>query len=399
MATLLDGGAPNRDYHRSAMTPESEQSRWTRRTQLVVASGLIVVVVLGLSFYSRLEASYSQIEQIAYEPAAAAEAIEELSTDEAAAAAIDIEAIELAQLAAELAEADGALIDDITAALEAQAELAGIYSNEFAVSPALPDDMFRSYLLVGADESGFLADVIILFLQPSDGAAPIMVSLPRDLYVPNACSGNYTRINSNLGGCKGVANGPTLLSLTVRDFTGIDVDHFAVLDFSGFSEVVDAVGGVDLCFEHPTRDLKSHLDVGAGCVRADGDTTLAYVRSRRTEQFVDGAWVSTGASDFTRQRRQQDVLFLVAQRLGSFSSLASFESVAGSLANSVRLDSGLSFGAGLSLAWNYRGLTRNSVNRISIPIDNYRTSRGAQVLVPTRSFNDTLAGVYPAADR
>lgn len=361
--------------------------------------GLAVAVAAGW-LYAASE-SYGAIEPITYEPEESVAAIENLTEGQLEEAASDIRAIEDALLAEELAAQEAGLLDDIMAAAAEQGRLfdEAQYDNPLATSPELPDDMFRSYLLVGADASGYLADVIILFLQPTDGAAPILVSLPRDLYVPNSCSGGYTRLNANLGGCTGVANGPTLLSLSVANFTGIRVDHFGVVNFDGFSRVIDTLGGVDLCFPNPTRDTKSHLDVSAGCQRADGATTLAWVRSRRTEELVGEEWVSLGASDFSRQRNQQDVLFLVASKLSSFSSLSSFSAVADSLASSVRLDSGLSFTNALSLAWDYRGLSKSQVNRLSVKYENYRTDRGAQVLVPTVSFNDALATVYPKAAR
>ncbi len=364
-------------------------------------SGLLVVIVLAGGWVVKLAYQYGDIEQVEYDPGQAVAAIEQLSEAEVEQAGIDIAAIEQAQPERELAELDGLVLAEIIAAAEAQSQLveAAKYRNPYASSPDLPDDMFRSYLLIGADASGYLADVIILFLQPTDGSAPIMASLPRDLYVPNACTGAYSRVNSNLGGCVGVANGPTLLALTVADFTGIKIDHFAVVSFEGFSSVIDVMGGVDLCFDNPTRDKKSLLDVDAGCIRADGATTLAWVRSRSTEQLVGEDWVSVSSSDFTRQRNQQDVLFLIAQKLTSFSSLGSFQSVANSLSSSVRLDSGLSFASALSLAWDYRGLQRNQVNRIALSYENYRTPQGAQVLAPMESFNDALSEVYAAAGR
>ena len=381
----------------SSFQPWLNASPWIRYG----LSGLLVVIVLAGGWVVKLAYQYGDIEQVEYDPGQAVAAIEQLSEAEVEQAGIDIAAIEQAQLERELAELDGLVLAEIIAAAEAQSQLAEAakYRNPYASSPDLPDDMFRSYLLIGADASGYLADVIILFLQPTDGSAPIMASLPRDLYVPNACTGAYSRVNSNLGGCVGVANGPTLLALTVADFTGIKIDHFAVVSFEGFSSVIDVMGGVDLCFDHPTRDKKSLLDVDAGCIRADGATTLAWVRSRSTEQLVGEDWVSVSSSDFTRQRNQQDVLFLIAQKLTSFSSLGSFQSVANSLSSSVRLDSGLSFASALSLAWDYRGLQRNQVNRIALSYENYRTPQGAQVLAPMESFNDALSELYTAAGR
>lgn len=392
-------------YYRSAMTnrlprrPILERASTVHWTRYLV--GFVLLVALAGSLWVYNLAGKFEADQVEYDPAQSVLVREQLTEEEVEAAGIDIAALEQAMLAEELASGDEPLEDDILdlAAVQARSVESARYKNRFATNPPLPDEMFNSYLIIGADASGYLADVIILMLQPTDGSAPIMMSLPRDLYVPNACTGKYSRINASLGGCKGVANGPTLLSMTVADFTGITIDHFALVNFEGFAKVIDVLGGVDLCFDHPTRDAKSKLEVEAGCIRANGATTLAWVRSRSTEQFVNNAWGAIGASDFTRQRKEQDVMFLIAQKLTSFSSLTSFQGVASSLSNAVRLDSGLSFTNALGLAWQYRGLGKSQVNRISMDYENYRTPQGALVLEPTESFNDVLASVYPPAAR
>ena len=91
---------------------------------------------------------------------------------------------------------------------------------------------------------------------------------------------------------------------------------------------------------------------------ADGYTTLAWVRSRHTEQFIDGAWQVVAGSDFNRQSRQQDVLFQLAGKLGSFGSVGSLDSTMAAVAESVRVDSGWSFADVVATAWRYRGVSK-----------------------------------------
>lgn len=267
-----------------------------------------------------------------------------------------------------------------------------------AASPPLPDDMFTSYLLVG--QEGYRADAMLFVLLPSDGSSPIIASLPRDLYVMNPCKNQYARLNTGLGGCKGVAGGAELLSLMVYDYTGIEVDHFARIDFSGFVSVIDALGGIDVCVETPLRDSQSKLDLPAGCSHLDGTMALAWVRSRHTERFVDGAWEHVpGASDFSRQRREQELLFKVAKQLTSYSSLSAFSSVAQQVAGVIHLDAHFAFGDAVKLAWRFRGISQSQVNTVKVSVDNYRTPNGALVLAPTATFNSDLAKVYPKAAR
>lgn len=259
----------------------------------------------------------------------------------------------------------------------------------------VPDSEFESYLLVGSDASGFLADTIILALQPSEGGSPIMVSLPRDLYVWNLCRERFTRLNTGLGGCPGQASGSELLAIMVEDYTGIPIDHLARINFDGFARMVDAMGGITVCVDAPSRDAKSHLDIEVpGCQRAGGETALAWVRSRHMEQLVDGEWVAVGGSDFGRQRRQQDVLFQLAGRAASFSSPGSLVDRLSTVASYVRLDSSWSFGQAVSTAWRYRGISKSSVRRFSIDVHNYRSPQGAAVLLPTVTFTEQLSGVY-----
>jgi LCP family protein required for cell wall assembly len=268
--------------------------------------------------------------------------------------------------------------------------------NLAAFGEPIPDGVFDAYLLVGSDASGFLADAIILALQPTDGSAPIMVSLPRDLYLWNACKQDFTRLNAGLGGCPGFASGSELMAIMVEDYTGIPIDHLARVNFDGFAAVVDALGGITICVDNPTRDPRAELDIPEpGCQQADGETALAWVRSRRMEQLIDGEWVVVSGSDFARQRRQQDVLFQLAARAAGFSTPGALTERLSAVASSIRLDSGWSFGQAVSTAWRYRGISKSSVRRFSIKVSDYRTPGGAQVLLPLVPFHDQLSTVYP----
>jgi LCP family protein required for cell wall assembly len=259
----------------------------------------------------------------------------------------------------------------------------------------IPDSVFESYLLVGSDASGFLADSIILALQPDEGGSPIMVSLPRDLFVWNLCRQRFTRLNTGLGGCPGSASGSELLAIMVEDYTGIPVDHLARINFDGFARMVDAMGGITVCVDRPSRDAKSHLEIEEpGCQRVGGETALAWVRSRHMEQLVGEEWVAVGGSDFGRQIRQQDVLFQLAGRAGSFSSPGSLVDRLSAVASYVRLDSSWSFAQAVSTGWKYRGISKSSVKRFSIDVRNHRSAQGAAVLLPNVTFTEQLSEVY-----
>jgi len=263
------------------------------------------------------------------------------------------------------------------------------------------DLTYDSYMVVGSDIGDYRADVIILVMLPSDGSGPLMVSLPRDLYLPNRCTQSYTRLNANFNGCGAEINGATLLSGAVEEFTGVGVDHFALFTFDGFEEIIDEVGGVEICVDYAVRDRKADLDLPAGCTNATGAQALAWVRSRSTLEFVDGAWrTMPNVSDLTRNERQQDIILAMLEKAAEFDSPQELAGVVRSVGNAFTLDDQLQLGEAISLAWDLRGLERTEIVQLKIPVEDYRTAEGALVLVPTVPF-DTLLDQYvaaPAAD-
>jgi LCP family protein required for cell wall assembly len=267
---------------------------------------------------------------------------------------------------------------------------------EVVVAAPTIEGAYRSVLLIGNDEAAELADVILLAVLPADESlAPFMVSLPRDLYVPNRCTNGYGRINTAYREC-GDVNAPTMLALAVEDFTGINVDNFAIFDFAGFERVIDGVGGVEICSEYPLRDPKSYLDFPGGCVNADGATALAWVRSRKTQQLVNGSWRSVpGASDLLRNEHQQDVLIQLAKKLRTFKSPADLSNKINELSNAFVVDDGLGLGDTLSLAWALRDIDVESIQRLVVPVKLGRTTSGQSILRATKPFDEVLAEFYP----
>lgn len=369
-----------------------------------VKSGVIALagILLGLVAFAASNAitAFNAAATEDFDPAAALQALEQgdgQGTDDGTGVDPTLTAEALAM---ERQMAEQELLDGILLQRRANTTIPRRFELATAVSPELPDDMFNSVLLVGSDASGALADVIIDVLLPADGSAPIMVSIPRDLYLEDLCRGGYRKANSNLGGCRGVASGPELLALAVGRYTGVEVDHYARVSFSGFETIIDRMGGITVCVgDFPVHDDKSGLDLPAGCTQVGGDQALAWVRSRNPETFKDGEWVSNPGSDFDRQRKQQDVLFQLGQKLAAYSSVGALTGALGNLADAVKLDSGWGIGEIASIGIRYVGLSRDDIRRLSIPVENYRTSGGAAVLLPAETFNETLSQVYPAAKR
>ncbi len=182
-----------------------------------------------------------------------------------------------------------------------------------------------NFLVVGADNNdcsdnpitdersdiGERSDTIMVWRANPDTNQLAVLSFPRDLYVEYP-GGRQRRINEAFE-----RDDPSRLQEVISYNFGIEIDHYVQIDFCAFRQIVDAVGGVEIPFEYPARDIPNRnapplfLVEQPGCVNLDGDKALAYVRSRHY-QFEDppgsGNWESDPTSDFGRISRQQDFL-------------------------------------------------------------------------------------------
>jgi LCP family protein required for cell wall assembly len=108
---------------------------------------------------------------------------------------------------------------------------------------------------------------------------PVLISIPRDSYVPIPGYGD-NKINAALG-----FGGPSLLVQTVENVTGLRINHFVEIGFAGLVAVVDTIGGVRICLPTALHDYDSGANLKAGCQTLDGAQALAFVRDRHS--FAD----------------------------------------------------------------------------------------------------------------
>lgn len=148
-----------------------------------------------------------------------------------------------------------------------------------------------TYLLTGSDErdgdspvtdstEGRRSDTIILLHKAPNGQTSL-VSLPRDTWTEVPGYGN-SKLNASYAW-----GGEKLLVQTVENLTGLHVDHFAEVGMGGFTRIVDAVDGVELCLDYAVDDPSSGLTWPGGCHHADGDTALAFARMRYADPLGD----------------------------------------------------------------------------------------------------------------
>lgn len=233
---------------------------------------------------------------------------------------------------------------------------------------------------------GRRADVIVLAIR--SGEQVTLLSVPRDLYVPDSCRGGMHRINAAFAGC-GDQHGLTTLVHELEEVTGLDIDHAAAADLAGFQAVIDALGGYEICTDHAMRDTRSGLELDAGCTRADGETTLQWVRSRYTEIRVDGAWQTvSGISDLTRNERQRQLLMDTFDRLTDRSDPLAIRDALKEAAPHLTIDDELSLTDVAAWTWMLRDA---EVRDAEIPVRRETTSGGASVLVPTVDVAEYVA--------
>lgn len=150
---------------------------------------------------------------------------------------------------------------------------------------------------IGGGGGGARTDTIMLLHRPSRGGPTILLSIPRDSAVEIPGYGE-NKINAAYS-----FGGPALLAQAVEAATGIGIDSYVETDLAGFPDIVEAVGGVELCPPEPIQDPKAgDLDIPAGCQEVDGDTALGYARTRVGPE-----------GDLGRVERQRELMAAIAE--------------------------------------------------------------------------------------
>jgi LCP family protein required for cell wall assembly len=249
---------------------------------------------------------------------------------------------------------------------------------------------------IEGDRPGLSDTMMILHIDPKQAQAAIL-SIPRDLWVQ--VNGSKDRINAAFA-----AGGPQLLIRTIQDSLGVQINHYAEVDFSGFQRIVDTVGGLKIYIDAPARDDKSGLDLpNAGCVQLDGSQALAYVRSRYYESYEAGRWVSDPTSDFGRIKRQQDFIRRMIRKAltSGLSNPLTLNRLIGIGVQNLTVDRSMSTSDMVTVARRFRSLDPDSVDMQTLPTTPYTTAGGADVLLvdggAAQPLIDKINGKAPPA--
>lgn len=151
-----------------------------------------------------------------------------------------------------------------------------------------PED--RRRLGTGSTEGGRTDTMMLLYTAPNGQS--VLLSFPRDSYVKIPGHGK-NKLNAAYA-----FGGAPLLIETIESNTGIKVDGYLEVGMLGLVDVVDAVGGIEICPAKAIKDRDSHLDIPGGCQQADGVTALSYARMRKADK----------RGDLGRMERQREVI-------------------------------------------------------------------------------------------
>jgi LCP family protein required for cell wall assembly len=190
------------------------------------------------------------------------------------------------------------------------------------------DDGRFDVLLLGMRGSnmpggGLLADSIMVASFDSQNNRVALISVPRDLYVKIPGTSERGKINSVYSHWEsgGKGQGISKMEEMLGAITGLKIDRAVVINFAGFKQLVDAVGGIDVKLAKPFAETQQFVEgnecggsfaLPAGTVHLNGDKALCYSRAR----------VQT--NDFDRSKRQQVVLQALKTKLISLGTLADF---------------------------------------------------------------------------
>ena len=218
------------------------------------------------------------------------------------------------------------------------------------------------------DPGAYRSDTMMVVHIPADRSAAYIVSVPRDSYLPiyddegNKHAAN--KVNDAFS-----AYGPYGTWRTIENFSGLRMDHMAIIDFQGFRDLTTAVGGVDVYIPESVYDSKQHQQWDQGNVHLEGNLALKYVRMRYG--LLNG--------DFDRVNRQQNFLRALMEKVldnGTIGNPLKFSRTLDAITKHLTVDSDWSNGAIRGLALSLRGLDSKNVKFVTLPFDRYDTVEG-----------------------
>ena len=229
-----------------------------------------------------------------------------------------------------------------------------------------------AYGLCSQGVNGVNSDVIMILHADPAHHQLALLSIPRDLFIPNARSTGPNKIDA------GLFEGLSQLVAAIEEDFGIPIQHAVSLNFDQFANIVDALGGINMSFPESVFDAESGLNVQAAtCVHLDGTQALQVVRARHLQYDAPGTttsdaeyWPQEVQSDLARINRDHEFLRVLATAVakkGLGNPITDLD-----LINSVKAD--LTFDQSWSvndmanLVVNFHSVNIDSVPQLTLPV-------------------------------
>lgn len=242
----------------------------------------------------------------------------------------------------------------------------------------LTKDQIRELWVGGTDiAAGARSDTMLLVHISKNRDSAVIVSLPRDSLVTipeHVSSADSTKIvparQNKLNAAFSFGGAPLLIE-TLEGETGLRIDHYIEINYLGFTNIIDALGGIDVCVKKDINDSKSALKLSAGLQTLDGIQALKYVRTRQFD----------GLGDIGRMKRQQEFMSAVLRKATS----------TGTLLNPVKLVSFLN--AAIKTVTTDNEFNKNDLLTLGKQLKNLSADRVRTLTVPLSNPNGRAAGV------
>ncbi|MFN2744460.1 MULTISPECIES: LCP family protein [Bacillus] len=197
--------------------------------------------------------------------------------------------------------------------------------------------------------------LIVVTLDPKQKTMK-MLSIPRDTRVQLASDTSGTKTKINAAYAKG---GKEETIETVEDFLGIPIDYYATVDFDGFKEVIDEIGGIDVDvpfdFDEKSDVSKSkRIYFKKGNMHLNGEEALAYARMRKQDK----------RGDFGRNDRQKQILKAALDQISKPQNLAKIDTIAQKASKNIQTNFRIT--QALALQQIYSGFEGNDIETLSI---------------------------------
>jgi LCP family protein required for cell wall assembly len=218
------------------------------------------------------------------------------------------------------------------------------------------------------DPGAYRSDTMMVVHIPADRKTAYVVSIPRDSYVPiydeKGEEHGRNKINAAFA-----EYGPFGTWRTIENLSGVHVDHMAVIDYAGFNQLTEAIGGVDVYVPETVFDSAQDQEWTQGWHHVEGELALKYVRMRHG--LLEG--------DFDRIDRQQNFLRAVLQKTlsdGTIGNPVKLSNVLGAITGHLAIDGDWSTKDLRNLALSLRGISSKNVRFMTLPLLRYQVIPG-----------------------